>query len=82
MLRNRGVRSRRLAIARVPGGVDALIRFEGLFFLPTNARVVHDLGLVGGGRAESTRVRLRAGSYVVVALEGIAVAAARPLTVS
>ena len=82
VFRNRAAQLRRLAVARVPGGREALIRFEGLFFLPADARVVHDLGVVRPGGARSARVRIRPGSYLVVAFEGSVVAAARPLRVS
>jgi hypothetical protein len=82
VLRNRGLRPRRLGIARVPGGLEGLVRFEGLYFLPPAGRVVHDLGLVGAGRTASARVRIRAGSYLVVAMEGGVVAAASTLRAS
>jgi hypothetical protein len=82
VLRNRGARACRLGIARVPGGTEGLVRFEGLYFLPQSGRVVHDLGLVAAGRTTSARVRIRAGSYLVVAMEGIVVAAATTLRVS
>jgi hypothetical protein len=81
VLRNRSAAARRVRIVRVPGGVSALMRFEGRLFLPARTRVTHDLGTVRSGRTTSARVRLHPGSYVVVALDGIAVAAARPLTV-
>ena len=76
---------------RVPGGSPSPASPAGsrrwsasraLYFLPPASRVVHDLGLVAAGRSGSARIRIRAGSYLVVAFEGIAVAAARPLTVS
>jgi hypothetical protein len=82
VLRNRAPRMRRLAVARVPGGAEALVRFEGLSFLPADARVVHDLGLVRPRGSHGARVRIRPGSYLVVAMEGSVVAAARPLRVS
>lgn len=82
VLRNRSAAVRRLRIVRVPGGISALRRFEGRFFLPASSRVTNDLGTVRAGRTAHARVRLDPGSYVVVALDGIAVAAARPLTVA
>ena len=62
--------------------VEGLVRFEGLYFLPPSGRVVHDLGLVAAGRTASARVRIRAGSYLVVAMEGSVVAAASTLRAS
>ena len=82
VLRNRSAAARRLRIVRVPGGIAALRRFEGRRFLPASTRITSDLGTVRAGRTARARVRLRTGSYVVVALDGIAVAAARPLIVA
>jgi hypothetical protein len=81
VLRNRTDAARRLRILRIPGGIAALPRFEGMFLLPASTRVVSDLGTVRPHRVARVRVRLRPGSYVLAALDGIAVAAARPLTV-
>ena len=81
VLRNRTDAARRLRILRIPGGIAALPRFEGMFLVPSSSRVVSDLGTVRPHRVARVRVRLRPGSYVLAALDGIAVTAARPLTV-
>jgi hypothetical protein len=80
--RNRSSAPHTFRIVRVPGGMASLLRFEGLLFLPSSSRIVRNLGEVAAGRWARTTLSLTRGDYVLAALDGIAVVAARELRVT
>jgi hypothetical protein len=81
VVRNATASPRTLELVRLPGGAASLVRFEGLFFLPSSSNVVRNFGRIAPGHRARASISLPRGDYVVAVMSGSAVAAAHDLRV-